>query len=56
MQNLSTAMSVAARVILVDNSSKAFRLLLIRDENRRPTIAKRLSSWMLKAVPEEYRT
>jgi predicted ABC-type ATPase len=55
MENLTIAMRLADRSILIDNTGEGFRLLLIRDQRRKPTVAKRLPQWMLKAVPEELR-
>jgi predicted ABC-type ATPase len=55
MDNLSIAMQIAARTLIVDNTGKGFRLLYVRDQGRKATIAKRLPAWMRNAVPEELR-
>jgi predicted ABC-type ATPase len=55
MEHLAFAMKLATRSIVVDNTGKSFRLLLIRENGRAPTVAKKLPSWLIEAVPEEFR-
>jgi predicted ABC-type ATPase len=55
MENLPIAMRLAARSILLDNTGEGFRLLLIREQGRKPTVAKKLPAWLVRAVLEDLR-
>ena len=55
MENLAIAMRLADRSLLVDNTGEGFRLILVRDLGRKPTVANRLPKWAIAAIPEDLR-
>jgi len=55
MENLPVAMRLADRTLIVDNTSRRFRLLLIREHGVTKIVAGVLPQWVLAAVPEELR-
>jgi predicted ABC-type ATPase len=52
LSNLPEAMRLADRTFLVDNSSKAFRLLLVRENNKTRILVPELPSWVGAIIPE----
>jgi len=55
LKNLPKAMQLAERTLLLDNSGKAFRLLLVRENNKTRTLVPELPSWVAAVIPEEFR-
>jgi predicted ABC-type ATPase len=55
MENLPIAMQLSTRSLLVDNTGRRFRLLLIREHGRIRRISRELPAWVLAALPEELR-
>ena len=55
MGNLPVAMRLAARTYVIDNTSKHFRLVLIRESGTTRIVAEKLSQWAVQAIPKELR-
>lgn len=55
LKNLAGAMRLATRTLLIDNSGRGFRLLMIREAGRKPIVARMLPTWAQRAVPQELR-
>jgi predicted ABC-type ATPase len=55
MDNLPIAMQIAARTLVVDNTGKGFRLLLVRRDGRTRFAVSKLPAWVTKAIPAELR-
>ena len=55
MDNLPIAMQIAGRTLVIDNTGKGFRLLLVRRDGRTRIVARTLPGWVMKAIPAELR-
>jgi predicted ABC-type ATPase len=55
MENLPIAMRMAERTVVVDNTGRGFRLLMIRRGDLTRTYGRKLPAWALDAIPQELR-
>lgn len=55
MENLPVAMRLADRSVVVDNTGRGFRLLLIRRNGVSRTYGRNLPAWALQSIPPELR-
>jgi predicted ABC-type ATPase len=53
MENLPVATKLADRSLIVDNTGKRFRLMLIREGGSTRVVPEKLPEWVRKAIPEE---
>lgn len=55
MENLPIAVRLADRSVVVDNTGRGFRLLMIRRGGVTRTYGRKLPAWLLEAIPPDLR-